>query len=55
MPLDPKTNENSHTTMGRSCDINPNGSEVAVGMRDGLVRIYALSVGRGGVQSQLKY
>lgn len=43
LPLDSKTQEASHTTQGRSVDVNPKGDKIAVGMRDGSLRVYAFS------------
>ena len=40
MAVDPKTNELSNATKGRSVDISPDGQFVAVGFRDGFFRIY---------------
>lgn len=37
---DPKTKENAKSTMGRACDVSPSGAHVAVGMRDGSLRVY---------------
>jgi len=41
IPKDTKTKENAKSTMGRACDVSPSGAHVAVGMRDGSLRIYA--------------
>ena len=40
---DPSTKENSMSTMGRSIDVSPNGTHIAVGMRDGSLRVYNTS------------
>ena len=37
---DPATKENSKSTMGRAVDVSPNGQLVAIGMRDGSLRVY---------------
>jgi len=37
----PKTKENAHSTMGRAVDINPSGDFIAIGMRDGHLRVYS--------------
>jgi WD40 repeat protein len=42
VPLDPKTNEPKHGAKGRSVDVNPSGTKIAIGMRDGSLRIYAV-------------
>ena len=43
-PVDLKTKEASHAVQGRSVDVNPKGDKIAVGMRDGTLRIYAYSL-----------
>jgi WD40 repeat protein len=48
---DAKTKENPHNTMGRACDVSPDGSEVAVGMRDGTFKIFSLKFSGSGVQA----
>ena len=37
---DPATKENSKSTMGRAVDVSPSGAHIAVGMRDGSLRVY---------------
>lgn len=38
---DSTTKENSKSTMGRAVDVSPDGAHVAVGLRDGSLRVYA--------------
>ena len=42
MPVDAKTKEHSKACMGRSVDVNPKGDKIAIGMRDGSMRIYSI-------------
>lgn len=43
IPKDPVTKENAHSTQGRAVDVSPSGAHVAVGMRDGSLRVYNTS------------
>lgn len=40
IPKDAATKENAHATQGRAVDVSPSGQHVAVGMRDGSLRVY---------------
>lgn len=55
MPVNPKTKE-CEGSMGRSVAMNYAGNELAVGMRDGSLRVYSVSFARDGKATcQLKY
>jgi WD40 repeat protein len=41
IPVNPTTKEASHAAQGRAVDVNPKGDKIAVGMRDGTLRIYS--------------
>jgi microtubule-associated protein-like 6 len=43
MPVDPVTKETAHSAQGRSIDVSPKGNKIAVGMRDGTLRVYTVA------------
>jgi WD40 repeat protein len=43
IPKNAITKENDHSTQGRAVDVSPSGAHIAVGMRDGSLRVYNTS------------
>jgi len=48
VPKDTRTRDNAPITMGRALDVSPKGDFIAVGMKDGTMRVLQVSTGKTG-------